>query len=316
MAKSAPKAPDYEAAAERQAQSSREVTEQQTWANRPDQFTPFGSTTWENEQQWDPSTQQWLNRWSQNTQLNPESQAALDAQLALQRDRSVLAQGMTGRMQEEYGNRMDWGGIRPGGGDVAAGNLDPAEKYRQDAQDAIYGQWESRALPQQARDTDAMRTQLYNMGLKEGDAAYDEQMRKMREGQGDQQAQAAYRATIGSGEEAQRMLGMEAQAGAQNFGQQMAASQYQTQQRQQQIAEQMQQRGFTLNEINAILYGQQVGMPSMPNFSPAQRAEGNQALQAAQLTGQAALDRYNAQQQATQGMMSGIGSIAGGFMPG
>ena len=54
-------------------------------------------------------------------------------------------------------------------------------------------------------------------------------------------------------------------------------------------------------------------MPSMPGFNTAQRSEGVQSLQAAQLTGQAELDRFNAQQQATQGMMSGIGSMAGGF---
>jgi hypothetical protein len=54
----------------------------------------------------------------------------------------------------------------------------------------------------------------------------------------------------------------------------------------------------------------------MPGFNTAQRSEGVQSLQAAQLTGQAELDRFNAQQAATQGMMSGIGSMAGGFMMG
>jgi hypothetical protein len=32
------------------------------------------------------------------------------------------------------------------------------------------------------------------------------------------------------------------------------------------------------------------------------------------MTGQAELDRFNAKQAATQGMMSGMGSLAGGFM--
>ena len=47
MSKSTPKAPDYEAAAEAQGQSSRENIEQQTWANRPTQNTPFGQQSWE-----------------------------------------------------------------------------------------------------------------------------------------------------------------------------------------------------------------------------------------------------------------------------
>lgn len=345
MSKSAPKAPDYEAAAERQAQSSREVTEQQTWANRPDQYTPFGSTTWENQQVWDPSTQQYLNKWTQNTNLTPESQAALDSQLRLQRDRSQLGESLTGRMQQEYGSAMDWGAVRPGGDsvgpagtqrsyDVEGPNLDPSQRYAQNAEDALYQRWSDRALPQQARDEDALRTRLYNMGAKEGDPIYDEEMRKLRESQGDQQRQAQYQATIGAGQEAQRYLGMDSatreqltaenrdqagfynNSGQQEFGQEMQSSQYDTQLRQQQLAEIMQQRGFSLNEINALLHGQQVGMPSMPGFNTAQRSEGNQALQAAQLTGQAELDRFNAQQQAMQGMMSGIGSMAGGFMMG
>jgi len=362
MSKSAPKAPDYEAAAREQAQSSREVTEQQTWANRPDQQTPWGSQTWASAPQWDPSTQQWLNRWTQTTQLVPEAQAALDSQLRLQRDRSQLGESLTGRMQNEYGSAMDWDSFRQPGGAVAPGNLtpeqlqrslsteglpqlDPAQRYYADANDAIYNQWAERALPEQERQTEAARTRLYNMGLREGDEAFDREMENLGEQHSDALRQAQYQATIGAGQEAQRYLGMdastrgqlfgergtqgqfanqaareqfgmEAQAGGQNFGQQMQASQYETQLRQQEIAEAMQRRGFSLNEINALLYGQQVAMPSMPGFNTAQRAEGYQGLMAAQLTGQAELDRFNAQQAAMQGMMSGIGSMAGGFMPG
>ena len=360
MSKSAPKAPDYEAAAREQAQSSREVTEQQTWANRPDQVTPFGTQSWSNELQWDPSTQQYLNRWTQNTTLNPLSQEALDSQMRLTRDRSQLAEGLTGRMQNEYGQRMAWEGFDPLAatpeaqqynvgqlqGSVDTSNLqgvDPSQRYYQQAGDAAYNQWAQRAMPAQAAETDAARTRLYNMGLKEGDPAYDAEMAKVRMSQGDQQRQAAFDATKMAGAEASRMYGMDqgtrnmqmqelmqqaqlgnqaAQqqlqmqmgAGAQQYGQQLSSANYQNQLRQQQIAEAMQQRGFSLNEINALLTGQQVGMPSMPGFQNAGRAEGTQNLQAAQMTGQANLDAFNAQQSATQGMMSGIGSIAGGFM--
>lgn len=354
--KSTPKAPDYEAAAAKQAESSREVTEQQTWANRPDQYTPWGSTTWENSQQWDPSTQQWLNRWSQNTQLDPLAQEALDSQMRLTRDRSQLGESLTGRMQSEYGTAMDFSGLPEMGGVPQAGNLtpeqlqrgyqiagpelDPSQKYSQRAEEALYGKWASRAMPAQAEAEKALRARLSNQGLREGDAAYDNELAKLRMSNADAQQQAAFSAATGAGAEAQRYLGMDAatraqltgenaalaqfgnqaatgqfgmesQAGAQNFGQQMQSSQYQTQQRQQALAEAMQRRGWTLNEINALMSGQQVGMPSMPSFSQAQRAEGNQALQAAQMTGQAALDAFNAKQAATQGMMSGIGSIAG-----
>ena len=297
--KSTPKPADYGA-----------LAEQQTWANRADQFTPFGNQTWQNQQVWDPSTNQYLNRWAQTTDLPEDLDAAAKAQMETTRGRSELANSLTGRMQSEYGNAMDWGGVRPGGGDVAAGNLDSSEKYRQSAEDALYGRWASRAMPEQQRASTAQRTRLANMGLREGDAAYDAEMQKLGQQQGDAQQQAAFGATIGAGSEAQRMLGMDAQAGAQNFGQQMQSSQYANQLRQQQIAEMMQQRGFSLNEMNALLSGQQVSMPQMPGYNTAAASQGTQNLAAGQMQQQANMDQFNAQQAQMQGLMSGVGGFA------
>ncbi len=489
MSKSAPKAPDYAGAAQAQADSSREVTEQQTWANRPTINTPFGSQSWNVTPQWDQATGQYLNTWEQNTTLTPEAQQALDSQMQLQQGRSDLAAGLLGRVQEEYGEPMDWsqftelaqapqagqygqglpgfgdtpevpsyGGNLPGRGNIPQGadynaiisglpgrgqgpgqeqynpeeiqrsldtsglqGVDPSQRYYSDAGNAIYNQFADRAEPQFGRDTEALRTQLYNQGLREGDEAYNREIERLRQSQGDARQQASYQATIGAGQEAARMHGMDLgtrgqqfgeqatggafanqaaqqalnqqlgiggqrfgqglqsanladsqraaalgermgaagqqfQEGAANaqmsdaqraaalqeqlgiggqqfqqqmaasglqdqrrqqagqeqlafgqqgFNEQMQSSNYQNQLRQQQIAEQMQQRGFSLNEIQALLSGQQVGMPSMPSFSNAQRSEGVQALNAAQMQGQASLDAYNAQNQQMQGLMSG-----------
>ena len=340
---SAPKPPDYKAAAEQAAQGSREVTEQQTWANRPDQVTPWGQQTWKNQQVWDPATQQYINRWQQETTLDPEAQRALDAQLKLTGDRSELGGDLMGRARDEFGSAVDWNKFQQGGSavgaeniargyDRAGPNLDPSQRYYSQAGDAIYNQWASRAKPEQERETSALRTRLYNMGLKEGDAAYDAEMQKLGQSQNDAMRQAQYQATIGSGQEAQRMLGMDAatraqltgenaalagfgnQAAGQQFGQNMQASQYQTQLRQQQIAEEMQRRGMSLNEINALISGQQVAMPNMPGFNTSGRADSADYLGAAQMQGQCDLDRFNAEQQAIQGMMSGLGSIGGAMM--
>jgi hypothetical protein len=351
-----PESPDYAGLAEQQAQGSREVTEQQTWANRPDQVTPYGSQTWQNQPQWDPSTNQYLNRWQQTTTLTPDSQAALDSQLAVTRDRSQLAQDMTGRLQSEMGNPMNWDsapdmGAAVRGTDISARNLqtgvgteglpglDSTQKYYGTAGDAIYNQWADRAMPEQARQTEALDAQLYNRGLRPGDEAYNRELEKLRQTQGDAQRQASYQATIGAGSEAERMLGMDSTARGQlfgeglqnaglnnsaqqgmfnmdqvasnqNFGQNMSSSQYDTQRRQQVLAEEMQRRGFTLNEINAAMSGQQVAMPSMPGFTPASRAEGVQSLAAGQMQGQADLDAYNAKAGATTGLLSGLASSA------
>jgi len=298
MSKSTPKAPDYTAAAEASGQSSRENTEAQTWANRPNQTTPWGSTSWSNTPVWDPTTKQYVNQWQQDTTLNEQSQKALDAQLALTTGRSELGASLFPRMQDEFGNAMDWSKFQQAGDLVGGGS-----GYNQKAEEAIYGKWADRALPQQEEARNQLQTRLYNMGLKEGDQAYDREMEKLGQQQSDAMQQAQYQATIGAGQEASRMQ-----------GQDLTASQYQTQQRQQQIAEEMQKRGFSLNEINAIISGQQVAMPTMPGFNTASKSETTDYLGAANMQGQAALDAYNAQQAAYQGMMSGVADIGGAFM--
>lgn len=356
MSKQTPAVPDYTGAAEATAASSRDVTEQQTWANRPTLNTPFGQQTWEVKPTWDPTTQTYLNSWTMNTNLTPESQRALDSQMALQQGRSDLAEGLLGRVQDEYGEPMDWDQFTelnqgPDAGQYGAENIqrsldtsglqdiDPSQRYYDDAGDAIYNQFSSRAEPQFTRDTEALRTQLYNQGLREGDEAFDREIEKQRQSQGDARQQASYQATIGAGEEAQRMFGMDSGTRAQQFGErsgegafynsaadqalrqrmaaggqefsegQQAANQQNTI-RQQQIAEEMQRRGFSLNEIQALLSGQQVSMPGMPSFNSANRSSGTDYSGAARDQFSAGMDVFNAQQQALQGAMQGAGSMA------
>lgn len=110
-----PPPPDYEGAARAQAEASREITEQQTVANRPTQITPWGTVSWDREQQWDPATGQMLNEWTQRVELTPEQQAALDAQQNIQQGRSELAQSLLGRAQDEFGDQMDWSQFTPMG---------------------------------------------------------------------------------------------------------------------------------------------------------------------------------------------------------
>lgn len=337
MSKQTPASPDYTGAAQAQAQSSREVTEQQTWANRPTINTPFGQQTWEVAPTWDPSTGQYINSWTQNTNLTPESQAALDAQMNIQEGKSNIANNLLGRAEGEFGQEMNWDDFTKMGEAVDAPTYNPeaiqrsignTPDYLKSAEDAIYGQWSGRQEPRMQQELDRARTQLYNSGLKEGDQAYDAEMQRLRQDQSDARTQAQYQATIGAGQEAQRMQGMDVQSGgfansaaqqalqqqlaigSQGFNQQQAASGFQTQLRQQQIAEQMQKRGFSLNEINAILTGAQVGMPGMPSFNTANRGESTQYNQAAQSQGQYNIDAFNAQQAGMNSAMQGLGGMA------
>ena len=68
------------------------------------------------------------------------------------------------------------------------------------------------------------------------------------------------------------------------------------------MTEAMQQRGFSLNEINALLSGQQVNTPQMPNFATAQQAQPANVYQAG-------VDQGNFDQMTDP--MGGLASLAG-----
>lgn len=105
---SAPAAPDYVGAANAQGAASRELTDVQNYANRPQQYSPFGSTTWSTQSVVNPATGDPVTQWTQSTQLAPGLQAALDAQIGTQLGRSQLAGGFMDRVAQEYSRPFDW----------------------------------------------------------------------------------------------------------------------------------------------------------------------------------------------------------------
>jgi hypothetical protein len=425
MGKDQPDPPDYAGAAQAQAKASREQIEQQTWANRPNINTPFGQQVWSITPTWDPTTGQYINAWTQNINLTPETQRALDSQMRVQQGRSSMSEELLQGYSGLYATPMSWGGLTPmaqtpgtaqygpmpqaqqfqsqlntdnltqvnqvgteglqevnqfGTDDLQS--VDPSQRYYQSAEDAIYGQWANRMEPQFQRQEEQLHTRLMNQGLRPGDAAYDAEIEKLRQAQADARTNAQYQATIGAGQEAARMHGMDlstrqnqfgerdsifenqmAQRGQQfgerntifgnqmnqrgqefgerlaagNFANQAAAAQlqqelglagfsdsranqlygqamqnaeYQNRLRQQEIAERMQERGWGINEINAMLSGQQVGMPQMPSFTSAQGQQAPNYLAAANMGYNAALDAYGIGQQNLNSALSGIGTIA------
>src|SRR3954471_19715183 len=120
--KSTPAAPDYTAAAEQSAASSAAVTNQQTYANRANQITPFGQQMWSATPTIVPATGQRVAQWTQTTTLNPEQQKALDSQQAITQQRSDIAQNLMGRVQSEYSTPMQWGNLTSFANAPTAGN--------------------------------------------------------------------------------------------------------------------------------------------------------------------------------------------------
>lgn len=106
-------------------------------------------------------------------------------------------------------------------------------------------------------------------------------------------------------------FGQASAANAQNFQQEMQASQYANQARQNWINEQMLRRNMPLNEMNALLTGQMVQQPSMPSFVPAQGSQAPQLLQAAMAQGNYDMNAAQMQAQADSQLWGNIGSMAG-----
>ena len=185
------------------------------------------------------------------------------------------------------------------------GDIGNPYETRQAAEDAVYGQAMSRIAPQQESQRGSLEMKMRNQGLKPGDAAWQNQIQSQGQQFNDQNNQALWSANqAGMAESSQmynQMMGMQQNkynqaigannqnfnqgvqqqqsrynqaigANNQNFNQAMTQSKYSNQIRQQQLTEAMQLRGFELNEINALLSGQQVGMPQMPSFAQAESA--------------------------------------------
>jgi hypothetical protein len=193
--------PDYMGAAERQTQ-----------ANRPNQNTAWGSTSW----QQGPDGQ-----WTQNQTLNPE------------------LQGLFGQAIQNQQQGIDYGAL-PGLTDGAAA--------RDQAITGAYNQATSRLDPRFQQAEDAQRTRMYNMGLTEGDAAYEQQMGNFARDKNDAYS-SAMNGAIAQG----------TQAGASLFNQSLAG-------RQQMLGEATQQMNQPMQGFNSLLAGS--GALNMPGFMP------------------------------------------------
>ena len=108
---STPDSPDFVGAANATAESNAAAATAQNWANRPTQNTPWGSSSWTASQQTDPTTGKPVTGWEQNVVLNPEQQAAFDAQNAVSSGRNQLAQGLIGRAGNELAQPMDFNNL-------------------------------------------------------------------------------------------------------------------------------------------------------------------------------------------------------------
>ena len=357
---SAPAAPDYLGAATAQAQASEKATTAQNFANRPSINTPFGGQSWTTGSAIDPATGQRVTTWTQNTTLAPGLQSALNSQIQLQNDRSQLAGGFMDRVAEEYAQPFNYASLPNMAQANAPASLGtsltdytpglttsfnfgaPLPQVDSSYRDTVANQLMQRMQPVHDYQQNQLETRLANQGFTVGSEGYKRALDELNQ----RQSAERFNALDQSGNEMQRLFGMQMQTANTGFNQNLQGAQFQNQSlgqaaaldqarlaaqnaamgqqqnlnqgyvdqqnrvRQQAIAEQMQRRGMSLNEMNALLSGQQVNMPQMPSFNPAGRAETPNILGATQMGYDAQLGAYNAQ-QAGFGNLLGAGAQLG-----
>jgi len=102
MGKSTPSAPDYTGAAEATAESNAESINMQNYANRMNQYNPWGSLEYGTEAYTDPATGQEVTKWSQNQEFSPLVQSALDSQFQIADKKNQFAS----QMMDKAGNTL------------------------------------------------------------------------------------------------------------------------------------------------------------------------------------------------------------------
>lgn len=280
--KGAPPAPDYAGAATAQGQASKEATTAATWANRPTINTPWGQQSWQSGSTTDPSTGQPVTNWTSNITLSPEQQKADEAQQRITAGRSGAAEGLLGQAVEGFNKPVDWNALPKAPGSLG------------EAQQGAFSKMAAELQPGRTQREQGLETKLSNMGLPRGSEAWNRAKEQL------------------SGEFSQQDKGLLAQSlaeGRADVGAQQGI-------RTSAIAEEAQRRGMTLNELNALLTGQQVQMPQgmgAPPNSTAGAATPANMLGAAQAQGQ--YQSANAGGGPDIGSLVGTGAtIAGMFM--
>lgn len=234
------KAPDAVGAAREQGEQARALNNEQTAANRPDQFNPWGSTQWQQTAQIDPTTGEPVSRWTQTETLAAPLMQSLQSQMNIGAGRAALAEGAMGRAWEDYSNPFDWQQY----GDVQQFNYDPTQQ-RQAAEDAAYQRQANRLDPMWESRQNAMQERLNNQGLRPGDQAYDSAMQNFEMGRNDAYEQARLGSTAEGRTESDLM-----------FNQSAMQNQIANALRQQSIGEGLGQRNYNLAEVERLLQGQ------------------------------------------------------------
>jgi len=236
MGKKGGSSPDVVGAAKQEGIENRVTARDVNYANRPDQYNPFGSQTWNTEEHIDPATGEKVTKWTQSQNLSPEMQAIFEQQMGGAGQLSQMQQDALNRAQQDLSAGPEWGQF----GDPTGLDYNPDE-IRARAEDAAYGRETSRLDPQFQQRAEAMEAKLRNQGLRAGDQAYDEAMGNFERSRNDAYEQARMGA-VGTGRD----------EAAQLWSQQLGSADFANALRDKKIQEYISKRNFNIGEATSL----------------------------------------------------------------
>lgn len=328
---SAPPPVDYNAAAKAQGAANSETALAEYRLNNANQVTPWGSTTLTHTDPNDPYA------YTKTTELNPDDQARLDQQRALQSSLLNLAPTAMNNVWDTLQKPIDTSKLPPMSYGVDAGGMKQldlsgvsplvsGEQQAKQAQNAMFSQFYDRYAPAAQQAQDAMNARIANMGGVTTGTGAQRMMGGLLTSQGDQLRQGIYDAILKGNDVGAQQFGMGLQAHQQGVSDLTGQAQFNntaTQQdiqnafananlanasRQQGMSEQSVLRQMPLNELMAMLGGTQVNQPQFQAMQGTTIAP-TPIFQGAQAMGAQDQANYAQQMGAYNNMISGASSI-------
>ncbi|HVZ60673.1 MAG TPA: tail fiber domain-containing protein [Terriglobales bacterium] len=319
---SPPPAPDPVQTAAAQTQSNVQTATANAALNRVNQYSPYGSSTYQIVGTNPDGTPQY----QQTLAFSPTEQSLFDKYTQGQNILGDTALTGLGNVQNTYGTPFNASGLPQVASNVAnpgigvTSQVNGGQSYQdamKQAQDAAYRSQTQYLDPQFARQQETTNAQLANMGLQVGDRAYQNAQDQLAE-----QKRAAYQSAqdsaVQAGNQEQNVLygqglssaNLQNQANSQLFGQGLSNANLQNQASAQALGQGLTLYNQPLNTYNALMTGAQV---QNPNFTPVPAT--NQAnTDVAGITNSAyqnQLAQYQ-QQQAGINNLFGLGGSLGG----
>lgn len=304
---SPPAAPDPQVTAQAQTASNQATATSNAELNRINQYTPYGSSTYNVTGNNPDGTPQY----SQTTSLSPGQQNLYDMTLQGEQSLGQTALGQLGNLQSSYSTPFSFGGpnvqgsVSPSSIDINS-LVDPARI--QQAQDAAYKSQTQYLDPQFAQQGESLNAQLANQGLQVGDKAYTNATDQFA-----RQKQLAYQgaqdsAVQAGNQEQNTLFGQGLSANNQQFGQNLSSANLNNSASAQALQQALGLYNQPLNSYNALATGAQVQNPTFSSV-PATNQANTDVAGITNSAYQNQLARYQQQQSGINNLFSLGGSL-------